>query len=230
MKLRNIQINQEEALRYAGHRRGNLTEELQKLFDQCCDLVQSLAEPRMVSRTFSIGQHKPVQLLDTDLILEGDDIASLLADATSCILFAVTIGNRVESAIRNAQVTDITKALFLDACASAAVESACEEGERQLRETLEGPPPFLTRRYSPGYGDLPLTLQKPILRLLDAGRKIGLSVSASGLLTPRKSVTAIMGLCRKPTKKEQGCAVCSNRETCLYRKEGISCGSAESNT
>ena len=223
MRSLEIQINREEALRYAGHRKGNLTEGLQTLFDECCDLVQSLAKPRMVTRIFPIGEHHPVQLLGADLVLEGKDIATLLTDATSCILLAVTIGSQVENAIRNAQVTDMTKALFLDACASAAVESACEEGERLLRETLGGPPPFFTRRYSPGYGDLPLTLQRSLLRLLDAGRKIGLSVSESGLLTPRKSVTAILGLSAKPTEKESGCAVCSNRETCLYRKEGISC-------
>lgn len=224
MKTLEIEIDKAEALRYAGHRDGALAEPLQTLLDDCCAKVQALARPRMVLRVFSFADHDPVRLAGTDLVLPGADIASLLADSQSCALMAVTIGSQVELAIRSAQVTDMTRALFLDACASAAVESACEAGEQALREELGGPPPFFTRRYSPGYGDLPLALQRPLLQLLDAGRKIGLSVSESGLLTPRKSVTAIVGLNKmQMTKEKSGCAVCSNRETCLYRKEGISC-------
>ncbi|MGI6499036.1 MAG: methionine synthase [Oscillospiraceae bacterium] len=224
MKTLEIEIDKAEALRYAGHRHGPLTEPLQRLLDDCCEKTHALARPRMVFRVFSIADHSPVRLAGTDLVLEGGDAEVLLKQSKACVLMAVTIGNGVEPAIRSAQVTDMTRALFLDACASAAVESVCEAGERALRKQLGGPPPFFTRRYSPGYGDLPLTLQRPLLQLLDAGRKIGLSVSESGLLTPRKSVTAIIGLNDAGEEAgESGCASCGSRETCLYRKEGTSC-------
>ena len=230
MKPISIQIDQAEALRYAGHRNGALPASLQTLLDACCAEVQALARPRMVARVFPVAAHDPVRLAETELVLEGADIAALLDGVPACALMAVTIGGQVEAAIRRAQVTDMSRALFLDACASAAVESVCEACETSLRQQLGEAEAFFTRRYSPGYGDLPLTMQRPILQVLDAGRRIGLSVSESGLLTPRKSVTAVLGISPSALPQAQaarGCAACSQRKTCLYRKEGNVCAEHE---
>ena len=224
MKPLAIKIDPQEALRYAGHRSGVLAPELREKFDACYAQVSALVRPRIVTRVFPIEGTRPVRLTGTALVLPGRDIGSLLSGAHACVLMAVTIGGEVEQAIRSAQVKDLTGALFLDGCASAAVEAVCEAAEAQLRARLGGPPPFFTRRFSPGYGDLPLTLQQPVLQVLDAGRKIGLFVSDSGLLTPRKSVTAILGLREKEAVQGSGgCEACGKRDTCTYRKEGISC-------
>lgn len=224
MELLKIKIDPAEALRYAGHRSGSLPDGLKEQFEACYTQVSSLARPRMVAQVFSLKEHHPVRLSETNFVLPGAAIAEQLSGAYACVLMAVTIGSEVEQAIRNAQVKNLAKALFLDACASAAVESACAAAEEKLRAQLAGPPPFFTSRFSPGYRDLPLNLQRPFLQILDAGRKIGLFVSSSGLLTPRKSVTAVIGLCHERTAEQKsGCAACSKRETCAYRKGGITC-------
>ena len=57
---------------------------------------------------------------------------------------------------------------------------------------------FLTDRFSPGYGDFPMESSKDLVGLLDAGRRIGLTVSQSGILIPRKSVTAVLGVSDRP--------------------------------
>ena len=49
-------------------------------------------------------------------------------------------------------------------------------------------------RYSPGYGDLPLELQREIIRVLDCGRTIGITLTESLLMQPSKSVTAVIGM------------------------------------
>ena len=84
------------------------------------------------------------------------------------------------------------KALLTDAMAGAAIEQICND----FQEELQGRFPNMqqTMRYSPGYGDLPLSLQKDLLATLEAGKRIGLSVTESNMLTPLKSVTAIIGL------------------------------------
>ncbi|MBR3258643.1 MAG: vitamin B12 dependent methionine synthase, partial [Eggerthellaceae bacterium] len=46
----------------------------------------------------------------------------------------------------------------------------------------------------PGYGDLPLEVQPDLLGLLDASRRLGITLSDSLLMSPTKSVTAIVGL------------------------------------
>ena len=84
---------------------------------------------------------------------------------------------------------------------------------------------YLTDRFSPGYGDLPISLQDSFLRLVDAQKQIGLTVTTTHILTPRKSVTAIIGLANQPQNKRfRGCAYCSMFETCAFRKAGKTCG------
>ncbi len=55
---------------------------------------------------------------------------------------------------------------------------------------------YLTDRFSPGYGDMPLAQSGQICEVLNTGRSIGLTVSQSGILMPRKSVTAVLGISR----------------------------------
>ena len=83
---------------------------------------------------------------------------------------------------------------------------------------------FLTDRFSPGYGDLPLSLQADFLRATDAGRKLGITVNDSFLMTPCKTVTAVIGLSERPQPaRVRGCAHCNLRESCRLRQKGESC-------
>ena len=111
----------------------------------------------------------------------------------------------------------------LDCCASAAVEEVCDQIEGELQGKFPGCSfPF---RYSPGYGDLPLEVQGPLLDLLDAPRRAGLCATANHLLTPRKSVTAILGVSSgEIEKKKRSCLGCPAQGSCQYRKAGGHCG------
>ncbi len=71
---------------------------------------------------------------------------------------------------------------------------------------------------------MPIGIQGDICRILDTPRKIGVSVSESGILIPRKSVTAVLGIADTPQPKRiSGCAHCDLYETCAYRREGRTC-------
>ena len=79
-------------------------------------------------------------------------------------------------------------------------------------------------RFSPGYGDLPLEIQKDLCRMLNASRRIGLTVSESMLMVPCKSVTAVIGIAEEPQDhRASGCEVCNLFRTCEFRKEGGTC-------
>ena len=80
-------------------------------------------------------------------------------------------------------------------------------------------------RYSPGYGDLGIDIQKEILRILNAPRKIGLTASKYNILLPTKSVTAIIGVIAKTIEVEQRhCKNCLLDQECELRRKGIYCG------
>ena len=102
-------------------------------------------------------------------------------------LFAATIGFEVERQINKYFISDKTLAVILDSAATAAIESYCDE----LCDNLEGE---LTSRFSCGYGDFDISHQKMICQTLDTQKSIGLFTSPSYMLSPQKSVTALIGI------------------------------------
>lgn len=76
-----------------------------------------------------------------------------------------------------------------------AVEKLMDELERKAKSEVEVEGKRLMPRRSPGYGDLPLELSREIIALLDATKKIGVSITDSNLLVPSKSVTALCEIC-----------------------------------
>lgn len=214
-------VNPWEVLRYLGATQGQVPEELLETIRRCGEQIRDAARPRAVWRRFPLEE---TCLAGTNLTLTGQDIRRHLADCHQCVLMAATLGADVERLLMQVQVSDMARALILDSCASAAVENLCDNLETDLRAEVEAEGLFLTDRFSPGYGDLPLSFQRDFCALLNAQRQIGLTVSESSLLIPRKSVTAVLGISHWPrTTRSSGCANCNLFETCQIRKSGANC-------
>lgn len=224
LQIEQLQIDRAEALRYLRCQSPEkLPPETAAQLAQAEKDILAAAQPRFVYKCYSMESAADgVRLVGSSLLLAGKDIACLLQNAESCLLLAATLGGRVDEIIRRAEICDISRALLLDACASAAVENLCEQLQNNLREQLQAQGVYLTARFSPGYGDLPLSCQPQFCAALDTVRSIGLTVSQSGLLLPRKSVTAAIGLLLAPPVSAQltlqhNCAAC-NLKNCPYRK------------
>lgn len=203
------------ALRYLGVQ-GTPDSALSDMLKQSGADLRQAAVPRAVSlcaRREQVARY-----------LIGEDIARHLAGCEKCILLAVTLGAELDRAQRTVSAVDMARAVVLDALSSVAAEAAADAAEHTLREEFSAQGLFLTGRFSPGYGDYPITVQNDLLRLLDAPRRIGLSATPTHLLTPRKSITAVLGVADHPvTGRKAGCAHCALREKCSYRKEGKTC-------
>ena len=110
------------------------------------------------------------------------------------VLFAATIGAGLDRLIRRYERTEIDMALFFQGYGAERAESLANTFNNDVKKAA-GLAGFRTHpRFSPGFGDLPLTVQREFLGLLDAGRRMGITLSESFLMAPSKSVTAIIGL------------------------------------
>ena len=159
-------------------------------------------------------------------ILAGEDVAKHLEGCTAALLLAVTLGPGVDAQIRRAGVGDIAAGVASDALGSALAEQAAEAAEAELRQWAARQGKYLTGRYSPGYGDWPLAVQPLLAAALDTARRAGLCVTENNLMTPRKSITAILGVSDHPVRGHlAGCGHCVLRTRCEYRKRGITCAS-----
>lgn len=207
-------LNRNEAVRYLGGAGIRLNYRMDVLMDECEKAVLEKASPKYL-------------YVEKDLpcpqIMSGKDIESHLNGCEKAIVMCATVGSEVDKLIRISQISDMARAVVMDSLASVAVEQVCNAFDKIIAEKYSDY--NMTFRFSPGYGDYPIELQKIILQMLDAPKKIGLCTNDNFLLTPTKSVTAVLGLSKNPIeRKKRGCAICNMRETCKFRRKGLHCG------
>lgn len=221
MELRPVSLT--EAARYMGVK-GEPDDRVLRLLCSMEELVRSRVRPAYVYReTTAELTGKGVQLGIMSSCLAGEDIKRHLKGCGRAIVLAATLSQEADKLIRQAAARDMAESLAIDCLCSAAVEQVCDRAEEEIFSVINAP--YRTWRYSPGYGDLPLSVQGDILQALNAQRRIGLTVSDSSLLIPTKSVTAIIGISDAPVEHTaKGCAVCAMRESCAYRAYGADCG------
>lgn len=214
-----MNINPLEVLRYLGYNNQNIDGNTQKLLNECMIEINTILKKSSVYNIYDINKEKDTIILkNTNLILKSKDISNHLLQSEKCALMAVSLGLEVDRRILYYSKTNMTKSIILDACASTAIEALCDKVEDEIRKKATVNGYHITSRFSPGYGDLPITLQAQILEVLKAYPKIGLTATKSSILLPRKSVTAFIGWQKeKIIYKNNKCKVCS-KQNCVYRK------------
>ncbi len=175
--------NPETVLRYA---RGNHTESVDEVLSSALREGSEVLDPKLCYDRFSIrfSDHDVVDF--GQFSVQSRDLFRHLSDTRETILFAATVGPAADRLIARAERTSPTKALLLDAFFSERVEALCDLFTAGYNRP--------SCRFSPGYGDLPLSFQKDIFRILDIPRRIGVTLGDSLLMIPTKSVTAIIGV------------------------------------
>ena len=214
------EISHAEALRYLDFR-GDPSGVLPEDLSRCEAVLRGVLRPRVVWRLFALEPDG--SLSGASFRPEGESVRDLLSGCSGVILMAVTLGAEVDLLLRREARRNMADAAILDALANAAVENVCDNLCLDLARAVA--PRMLTPRFSPGYGDFPLSQQPAFCAVLDVSRRIGVSLTPGGLMVPQKSVTALLGVAdHPPVPRASGCAACRLSDRCLSRKEGLSCG------
>jgi cobalamin-dependent methionine synthase I len=105
-------------------------------------------------------------------------------------LFAATAGSGIDRLILKYNKLSPARAVVIQAMGAALVEQWCDE----ICDTFTQKLGANKNRFSCGYGDLPLTLQREIFPALNVTKNLGITLSDNCFMTPSKSVTAIVGI------------------------------------
>ena len=133
------------------------------------------------------------ELKFADLTLHSQDLGRNLAGCSQVALLAATIGPQVDALIRRHSSTDPVYASILQATGAMFIEEVVDLVNTEIKKIAEAQGLKTKPRYSPGYGDVPLDVQKDFFRLLPCTR-IGLTLMDTLIMAPEKSVTAFVGL------------------------------------
>ena len=207
-----IKTVRQEAVRYLGYKNANPDDITEKLISECeKELLQVISGRACYAHTNVKFPSENVVDLGFGEIL-SKSLHKHLYGCHSAILMAATIGIGTDRLTAKYSRIKPAKSLIIDALGSSAVEYWCDVVEQELTKNEK----LHCSRFSAGYGDFSLEHQKDFARWLDISRKLGVTLSDTLLMTPAKSVTAVIGLGKNTRTCGNKCQICTN-QNCIYR-------------
>ena len=185
------EVDRREALRYAGVRESDrITEDL---LTKCIAEAEGKLIYKVCYRAFDL--HLNGEKADLGFAsVKSSALAKRLDGCEKIIVFCATVGSEFDRLIAKYNILSPSAAVMMQALGSERVEALCDAFCANIGEDTGNTGYSCTTRFSPGYGDLPLDLQRDIFAALDCTKKIGVSLNNNLFMTPTKSVTAIIGL------------------------------------
>lgn len=213
-----MDIRTKEAVRYLGYGKNAVDDKtLQEIQDSFREL-ERLADKKSIYRIFELSLKDENELKIGNVEIYSRNLRTNLKDCKQVVLFAATLGAEVDRLIRKMQVVDMAKAVVMQACAATLLEEYCDELQQKIAEHMQEQGKYIRPRFSPGYGDFSIQHQKAVLAMLEASKRIGVTMTDSYMLTPTKSVTAVIGI----GDAEMNCNLNSCEECdktdCTYRR------------
>lgn len=186
-----LTVSRREVLRYMRCRDGDA--QMEALADEAITAITPQLRPRACYAVFPLAADGDTLHLGFAEV-ESRSLRRHLDGCNEVLLFAATVGAEVDRLLRRLSATSPARAVAADAAATAAIEAWCDRLCGEWETTFAAQGRSLRTRFSAGYGDCPLTFQTPLIAALDAPRRIGVSLTDSLLMTPTKSVTALVGI------------------------------------
>ena len=195
-------IRMREVFRYLGLKGSDPDERLMQSAVRCVETLRAQVRPRVAVRRFPLVRRGEI-LEFAGMTVQSAKLAKNLSGCGEVFLFAGTIGIEADRLISRAQIGKISDAVIYQAAAAAQIEACCDAWNDELKRLAAGEGKTLRPRFSPGYGDFSLRHQAEILNVLEAQRRLGISLTDGGLMLPTKSVTAVIGIAEAGGRPEE---------------------------
>ncbi len=213
-----IEIKENEVLRYLGYGKNLPDENVKAEIIRVTDEILSSVNPKACFAVLDILVSENV--IDFGMFsVDSKSLAKNLKLCKKAVILGATIGTGVDRIISKYARISPSSAVIAQAVGTAAIENWCDIFCNRLGEKFKKDGLFLMPRFSPGYADFLLSHQNDIFALLNCPKNIGVSITDSLIMTPSKSVTAVVGLSDKDIKcKTGGCIECDRANTCEYSR------------
>jgi hypothetical protein len=199
-----LKPNNKETARYLGYSKLSAPDsQISSLIEQAATQMHKIINPKAVFQDFELeitfstenqNQKNPIiKLKDTIFQIQSKDLYNNLKNCHKVYLLACTLGPQVDSLIRKTQFTDQVMAAVFQATGAMYIEEVVDFVNNQINQIEKGKNKSTRPRFSPGFGDVSLEVQKDFFSLLPCS-KIGLTLMDTLIMAPEKSVTAFVGI------------------------------------
>ncbi len=218
-----LSLDSREVLRRGGVRgRSRVRGEMLTLLRELLIEVDAFhwLEPAMVYELYAVsGVRRNGLCLEGNRVLHGSLLTSALSSARELAVVVCTIGPKLEKKVTEYfEMDEPLRGVLLDGIGSAAVDSLTQEVCRFMLHEASLQGSQVSSPLSPGMNKFPISEQWRLFELVPA-EEIGVSLTSSGVMVPRKSASMVMGIgAEMPSwTRTEVCARCSLKKTCLYR-------------
>lgn len=203
----------ENALKYLGYPSNQVDDNTAKLLNECLLELETI-KPKYMYQIYTLTHH-PLTIKELNITIDYPDLIDLFDNCNQVVVIACTLGIHIDQLIRYYSKINLTKMTIMDALANSYLEAKCDEFEEKQNFGKR------TFRFCPGYGNVPLSLNKQLVKALDCSKYIGLTIQDNNLLLPQKSIIGLIGI--GDDKRTKHCFSCVNIKNCIYRKRGTRC-------
>ena len=212
----NIPFDEPQALRYFGYAGKEVPKAIKEAFDKCVKEVLSLCSYRVCFSVFPIKRTSDALNLEFT-VTDSKALSKHLEGCEKAVAFAATVGLEIDRLMTRYQSISPLYSYAVSAIGAERVESLCDVFCKEIADKYAKEGLCARPRFSCGYGDFPIEAQRDFFSALDCNRKIGLTLTDGLLMSPSKSVTALIGLGKTEAKQQTPCKHC-NKSDCTFRK------------
>ena len=216
-----VDIPKREVFRYLGYRGIAPDETILGRVEEAVQKLQKESRPHSAWNVFplELSTSSPDDIQIGSLRFFSRQLSRNLRGCSRVVLMAATIGPGADFLIRRSEAVSMLDAAIFQAAGAAMAESWCDEVNQRIIAAMKEQRLFPRPRFSPGYGDVPLDLQKDFSALLQMPQTCGISLTDTLLMVPSKSVTAFIGFSEhKEPCILAGCETCSHAADCAFHR------------
>ena len=177
-----MQTDRKEALRYLGLGKHEPDPETERLLEECIREAERAAEFRHLVREYPLSVEEDGTVDGGCFRVKSANLKKNLSGCDSVLVMAVTVGAEVDRLLARYGKLSVAKAVVMQAAAAAMVEAYCNELNAMWKKEYLKKRALSETKIFTGLRRFSLSAQKQILDGLEAGKRIGITLTEGFLM------------------------------------------------
>jgi hypothetical protein len=216
-----LEVSTDIIEKFMGYQPGQAPEPIPQLINEVLDTAHDLCDIRggyIIKQDIEVDRDEKIMRINGTEFEVKKIITNQLRKMDAAALFVCTAGSGIGDYSKELMHEgDFIKGYIADVVGSEIVESAMDKIQADLEMQMESRGLHITDRYSPGYCGWSVAEQHKLFSFFPKDF-CGITLTASSLMQPIKSVSGVIGVGENVRRKGYVCNMC-DMVNCIYREK-----------